>query len=131
MVYRIYVEKKAGLDNEARALLSEISTFLGIKSVERVRVINRYDAENITEELFNYAVGAVFSEPQLDDVYTELDGDGAVVFATEFLPGQFDQRADSAAQCIQLISHGEKPAVASARVYMLYGDISTHRGQGS
>ena len=124
MVYRIYVEKKAGLDNEARALLSEISTFLGIKSVKRVRVINRYDAENITEELFNYAVGAVFSEPQLDDVYTELEGDGAVVFATEFLPGQFDQRADSAAQCIQLISHGEKPAVASARVYMLYGDIT-------
>ena len=124
MVYRIYVEKKPGLDNEARALLSEISTFLGIKSVKKVRVINRYDAENITEELFNYAVGAVFSEPQLDDVYTELEGDGAVVFATEFLPGQFDQRADSAAQCIQLISHGEKPAVASARVYMLYGDIT-------
>ena len=124
MVYRIYVEKKQGLDNEARALLSEISTFLDIKSVERVRVINRYDAENITEELFNYAVGTVFSEPQLDDVYTELDADGAVVFATEFLPGQFDQRADSAAQCIQLISHGEKPAVASARVYMLYGNIS-------
>ena len=124
MVYRIYVEKRQGLDNEARALLSEISTFLGIGSVERVRVINRYDAENITKELFDYAVGAVFSEPQLDDVYTELDLDGAAVFATEFLPGQFDQRADSAAQCIQLISHGEKPDVASAKVYMLYGNIS-------
>ncbi len=118
------MEKKQGLDNEARALLSEISTFLDIKSVERVRVINRYDAENITKELFDYAVGAVFSEPQLDDVYTELDPDGAKVFATEFLPGQFDQRADSAAQCIQLISHGEKPDVASAKVYMLYGNIS-------
>ena len=124
MVYRIYVEKKAGLDNEAVALKNEISTFLGIKTVDRVRILNRYDAENITEELFNYAVGAVFSEPQLDDTYTELSLDGAKVFATEFLPGQFDQRADSAAQCIQLISQGEKPGVASAKVYMLYGNIT-------
>ena len=124
MVYRVYVEKKAGLDNEARALHSEISAFLGINSIERVRIINRYDAENITKELFDYAVKTVFSEPQLDDVYTTLASDGAVVFATEFLPGQFDQRADSAAQCIQLISHGEKPTVASAKVYMLYGRIS-------
>ncbi len=124
MVYRVYVEKKAGLDNEARALHSEISAFLGINSIERVRIINRYDAENITKELFDYAVKTVFSEPQLDNVYTTLASDGAVVFATEFLPGQFDQRADSAAQCIQLISHGEKPTVASAKVYMLYGRIS-------
>ena len=124
MVYRIYVEKKKGLDNEAVALKGEISTFLGINSVQRVRIINRYDAENITEELFNYAVGTVFSEPQLDDVYTELANDGAIVFATEYLPGQFDQRADSAAQCIQLISQGDKPSIASARVYMLYGKIT-------
>ena len=124
MVYRIYVEKKEGLDNEARALLSEISTFLGISSVKRVRVINRYDAENITKELFSYAVGTVFSEPQLDNAFTALDRDGAAVFATEYLPGQFDQRADSAAQCIQLISQGDKPIVASARVYMLYGDLT-------
>ena len=124
MVYRIYVEKKKGLDNEAVALKSEISTFLGINSVQRVRIINRYDAENITEELFNYAVGTVFSEPQLDDVYTEIANDGAHVFATEFLPGQFDQRADSAAQCIQLISQGDKPSIASAKVYMLYGKIT-------
>ncbi len=124
MVYRIYVEKKAGLDNEARALLSEIGTFLGIHSVEKIRILNRYDAENITEELFNYAVGTVFSEPQLDDVYRSVENDGAAVFATEFLPGQFDQRADSAAQCIQLISQGDKPTVASAKVYMLYGRIS-------
>ena len=124
MVYRIYVEKKPALANEARALQSEISTFLGIEGVEKIRIINRYDAENITEELFNYAVGTVFSEPQLDDVYTELDNDGATVFATEFLPGQFDQRADSAAQCIQLISQGDKPVVASARVYMIYGNLT-------
>ncbi len=124
MVYRIYVEKKAGLDNEAVSLKSEISAFLGISSVERVRILNRYDAENITAELFDYAVGTVFSEPQLDNVYTELQNDGALVFATEYLPGQFDQRADSAAQCIQLISQGDKPAVASAKVYMLYGKLS-------
>ena len=124
MVYRIYVEKKSGLENEARALHSEILEFLGIKSVEKIRILNRYDAENITRELFDYAVGTVFSEPQLDNVYTEVENDGAVVFATEFLPGQFDQRADSAAQCIQLISHGEKPTVASAKIYMLYGRLS-------
>ena len=124
MVYRIYVEKKETLANEARALLSEIRTFLGISSVERVRVINRYDAENIDKELFDYAVGTVFSEPPVDNVYTELESDGARVFATEYLPGQFDQRADSAAQCIQLISQGNKPDVASAKVYMLYGNIS-------
>ena len=125
MVYRIYVEKKAGLDNEARALLSEIGTFLGIHSVEKIRILNRYDAENITEELFDYAVNTVFSEPQLDDVYRTVANDGATVFATEYLPGQFDQRADSAAQCIQLISQGDKPTVASAKVYMLYGRISS------
>ncbi|MBP3583541.1 MAG: phosphoribosylformylglycinamidine synthase, partial [Clostridia bacterium] len=124
MVYRIYVEKKDGLDNEARALRSEIKTFLGIDSVERVRIINRYDAENITEELFDYAVNTVFSEPQLDNAFKTVENDGAVVFATEYLPGQFDQRADSAAQCIQLISHGDKPTVASAKVYMLYGRLS-------
>ncbi len=124
MVYRIYVEKKAGLDNEAVALKNEISAFLGIKSIDRVRILNRYDAENITKELFDYAVGTVFSEPQLDDVYTEVANDGAEVFATEYLPGQFDQRADSAAQCIQLISQGDKPGVASAKVYMLYGKLT-------
>ena len=124
MVYRIFVEKKAGLDNEARALKSEIETFLGISSVTRVRLLNRYDAENIDGELFRYAIGTVFSEPQLDDTYSELDPDGAVVFATEYLPGQFDQRADSAAQCIQLISQGEKPVVTSAKVYMLYGSLT-------
>ena len=125
MVYRVYVEKKCGLQNEAKALLSEIKTFLGINNIEKLRLINRYDAENITEELFEYAIGTVFSEPQLDDVYSSLDTDGAIVFATEYLPGQFDQRADSAAQCIQLISQGEKPGVQSAKVYMLYGDLSS------
>ena len=124
MVYRIYVEKKEGLQNEANALLSELKTFLGINSVDKIRIFNRYDAENITEELFDYAVKTVFSEPQLDDATKSINVDGAVVFATEYLPGQFDQRADSAAQCIQLISQGEKPTVQSAKVYALYGNIS-------
>ena len=125
MVYRIYVEKKAGLQNEANALASEIKTFLGIDSVEKVRILNRYDAENITEELFDYAVKTVFSEPQLDDATKTLDAQNGIVFATEYLPGQFDQRADSAAQCIQLISQGEKPTVNSAKVYVIYGNVSS------
>ncbi|MBR0355762.1 MAG: phosphoribosylformylglycinamidine synthase, partial [Oscillospiraceae bacterium] len=124
MVYRIFVEKKPGLDNEARALLSDCRSLLGIRSLERVRLLNRYDAEGIGRELFDYAVRTVFSEPQLDLVYEEPDLSGAAVFAVEYLPGQFDQRADSAAQCIQILSRGERPPVRSARVYALYGDLS-------
>ncbi len=124
MVYRVFTEKKKELANEARALLSDINGLLQISSVEDVRVINRYDAENTTEDLFNYAVKTVFSEPQLDITYYELQNDGAVVFAVEYLPGQFDQRADSAAQCIQLISKGDRPVIRTAKVYMLYGNIT-------
>ncbi len=124
MVYRIYVEKKPGLDNEARALLSDARSLLGVKGLENVRLFNRYDAENIDGELFRRAVGSVFSEPQLDFVYDEPELDGAYVFAVEYLPGQFDQRADSAAQCIQIISRGERPDVRSAKLYALYGKIS-------
>ncbi len=124
MVYRVFVEKKPGLDNEARALLQEARSLLGIENLERVRLFNRYDAEDIAPELFDYAVGTVFSEPQVDRVYTEPDTEGAAVFAVEYLPGQFDQRADSAAQCIQIISQGERPLVRSAKVYALYGALS-------
>ena len=124
MVYRIFTEKKKELAAEARALLNDINTLLQIKSVTSLRVINRYDAENITKELFDYAVNTVFSEPQLDITYSELENDGAAVFAVEYLPGQFDQRADSAAQCIQLISKGDRPLIRTAKVYMLYGDIT-------
>ena len=124
MVYRIYVETKKELRNEARGLLKDINGLLQINSVENVRIINRYDVDNIEKELFDYAVGTVFSEPQLDVTYTDLENDGAQMFAVEFLPGQFDQRADSAAQCIQIISQGERPRVRTAKVYMLYGDIS-------
>ena len=124
MVYRIFTEKKRELAAEARALLNDINTLLQIKSVTSLRVINRYDAENITKELFDYAVNTVFSEPQLDITYSCLENDGAAVFAVEYLPGQFDQRADSAAQCIQLISKGDRPLIRTAKVYMLYGDIT-------
>ena len=122
MVYRIYVEKKPELANEAKGLLNDINTLLQISSVTKVRVINRYDVDNIEKKLFDYAVDTVFSEPQLDITYTRLDSGDASVFAVEYLPGQFDQRADSAAQCIQIISQGERPRVRTAKVYLLYGN---------
>ncbi len=124
MVYRVFVEKKQALANEAKALLSDARSLLGIAALEDVRVINRYDAENIAEELFDYAKGTVFSEPQLDLVYDELDLGDATAFAVEYLPGQFDQRADSAAQCIQIISQGERPLIRTAKVYALYGALT-------
>ncbi len=124
MVYRIYVEKKKELANEARGVLSNINGLLQISSVTDVRVINRYDVENIEKDLFDYAVNTVFSEPQLDIATAEIDTNGATVFATEYLPGQYDQRADSAAQCIQIISQKDRPTVKTAKVYCLYGDIS-------
>ena len=127
MVYRVFVEKKSELANEAKALYSELKNLLGIESIENVRVFNRYDVENIDAELFNYAKGTVFSEPQLDIVSDEIDTEGAVAFAVEFLPGQYDQRADSAAQCIQIISQGERPLVRSAKVYLLYGALSAEQ----
>ena len=124
MVYRIYVEKKNGLANEASALCRELTEMLGIKALTNIRLYNRYDVENIEKELFDYSVNTVFSEPQLDNVTYSLSTDAQHVFAVEYLPGQFDQRADSAAQCIQLISQKERPLVRTAKVYCLYGDIS-------
>ena len=125
MVYRVYVEKKPGLDNEARELLNEANVMLGITGLKKVRLLNRYDAEDMDPELFRRAVKTVFSEPQLDIATEEADTEGAAaVFAVEYLPGQFDQRADSAAQCIQFISQGERPLIRSARLYILYGDLT-------
>ncbi len=124
MVYRVYVEKKQGLEAEAKSLRYDIRHLLGIKSLTDVRIVNRYDVENIEKDLFDYAVKTVFSEPQLDNVSSELNFGDATVFAVEFLPGQFDQRADSAAQCIQIISQKERPLVKTAKVYALYGELS-------
>ena len=124
MVYRVFVEKKEGLDNEAKGLLNEARTLLGMERLENVRLFNRYDAEKITEDLFRYAVKTVFSEPQLDTASASIQLPGAYVFAVEALPGQFDQRADSAAQCIQIISQGERPLIRTAKVYALYGALT-------
>ena len=124
MVYRVFVEKKEGLDNEAKGLLNEARNLLGMERLENVRLFNRYDAENITEDLFRYAVKTVFSEPQLDTASASIQLPGAYVFAVEALPGQFDQRADSAAQCIQIISQGERPLIRTAKVYALYGALT-------
>ena len=123
MVYRVYVEKKEGQTHEASSLLKEIRDFLQIHSLTGLRVLNRYDAENIEEELFRYAVNTVFSEPQVDNVSYEVP-QGQTVFAVEPLPGQYDQRADSAAQCIQIISQGNRPTIRTAKVYVLTGDVS-------
>ncbi len=124
MVYRVYVEKKEGFDNEARALLSDVRELLGITSVSRIRILNRYDAEDIEEKLFSECVHTVFSEPQMDRASEGVDLSGARVFAVEYLPGQFDQRADSAAQCIQLISMKPRPVIRTAKVYAVYGVLS-------
>ena len=125
MVYRVFVEKKKELAFEAKSLLSDARTLLGIDNLTDVRLLNRYDVENITEELFDYSKKTVFSEPQLDIVTDNIDYlKDCVVFAVEYLPGQFDQRADSAAQCIQIISQGDRPTIRTARVYALYGNLS-------
>ncbi|MBR6727873.1 MAG: phosphoribosylformylglycinamidine synthase, partial [Clostridia bacterium] len=124
MVYRVYVEKKPELAHEANGLCSELRNLVGIKALESVRVINRYDVENIDDALFDKAVRTIFSEPQLDIVTDAVDAKGGTVFAVEPLPGQFDQRADSAAQCIQLQSQGDRPTVRSAKVYVLGGKLT-------
>ena len=124
MVYRVYVEKKPGLDNEARALLAELRGTLGIDRLTGLRLLNRYDVENLDEAMFQACVGTVFSEPQLDLVYDALPQTDAKLLAVEYLPGQFDQRADSAAQCIQIIAQSERPTVKSAKVYLLEGPLT-------
>ena len=125
MVSRVYVEKKPGFDVEAQQLAHELRDILGIERLEGLRLVNRYDVEGISDELFAQCVPTVFSEPQSDVATLEMPAaDGAAVFAVEYLPGQFDQRADSASECIQLISQGERPEVRSAKVYMLEGALA-------
>ncbi len=124
MVYRVYVEKKPGFDHEASALYGELKSFLGIKGLTGVRIINRYDVENIDEAVFEKAVPNVFSEPMLDTVSYDMPEYAGYVFAAEYLPGQFDQRADSAAQCIQLLVQCDRPDVRTATVYILEGELS-------
>ena len=123
MVYRIYVEKKPGFDGEAQGLLHELVELVGIANLKGLRLLNRYDVEGIDRDLFDQAIPTVFSEPPVDVTYNELPA-AQTVFAVEYLPGQFDQRADSASQCIQLLSQGERPDVRSARVYLLEGPLT-------
>ena len=122
MVYRVYVEKRAPYDEEAQRALAEFSALPGAAGLGRVRILNRYDVEGIDAGLFEKCLPVVFSEPQVDDVLAEIP-EADAVFAVEYLPGQFDQRADSAAECIQLVSGGERPSVLSAKVYLLYGEV--------
>ena len=123
MVYRVFVEKKREHAHEARALLSDCRNLLDIRNLTGLRILNRYDAENIEKPLFDHAISTVFSEPQTDMVSDSLETSDTV-FAVEYLPGQFDQRADSAAQCIQILSQGERPLVHSAKVYVLSGKLT-------
>ena len=124
-VFRIYVEKKPEFAVEAQSVLSDIKTALRL-NISGVRILNRYDADKLSEEDFKAAVSTVFSEPAVDVVYDDLPqvSDTDRVFAVEYLPGQFDQRADSCEQCIQILRQGERCRVRNARVYIISGIIS-------
>ena len=127
MVYRIFVEKRPGLSPEAANLLQDLKNFLGIAALEGVRILNRYDVENIDPAVYEAAKGTVFSEPQVDVTYDETFPEPRSIHSTlavEALPGQFDQRSDSCAQCIQLMAGVERPLVNHAKVYLLEGKLS-------
>ncbi len=120
MVFRVYVEKKGIHAVEAKKVFNDLKTNLQVGKLSGVRIINRYDVEGIDEATFESAKNTVFSEPQVDYVYDTLENcEKDVMFASEYLPGQFDQRADSCAQCIQLLTQGERPTVRSAKIYIL------------
>lgn len=124
-VRRVFVEKKAGFDIEAQNLYADIKENLGLKNLEGIRVINRYDVAGLTEAEYAKARNIVFSEPTVDKVYDEeLPVDAGQVFAFEYLPGQYDQRADSAAQCVQIITGKERPGILTAKVLVLKGTIT-------
>ena len=111
-VRRVYVEKKPAFAVQAKELKAEIQSYLGIKTVEDVRVLIRYDVENISDETYKKALCTVFSEPPVDDVYEEtVEAKEGYAFSVEFLPGQFDQRADSAQQCVKLLNETEEPVI--------------------
>ena len=122
-VKRVYVEKKPGFAVQADDLRHEIKSYLGIKDVESVRVLIRYDVENISDETFEKACNGIFSEPPVDILYQEEFpvADGCRIFSVEFLPGQFDQRADSAIQCVQFIKEDEQPVIKTAITYVIEG----------
>ena len=126
VVRRIFVEKKSGFDVEAKSLYRDLKYNLGIGALKNVRIINRYDVEGMSEEEFENSKRTIFSEPPVDEVYDEkIDIDeNSRVIAIEYLPGQYDQRADSAAQCVQILTHGERPNVKVAKLVVLDGEIT-------
>ena len=126
-VRRVYVEKKPGFAVQAEDLRHEIKSYLGIKDVKEVRVLIRYDVENVSDETFEKACHGIFAEPPVDTLYEEEFpvGDNSRVFSVEFLPGQFDQRADSAVQCIQFIKEDEQPVIRTATTYVIVGNEGT------
>ena len=125
-VRRVYVEKKPDFAVKAKELRHEIKSYLGIGDVTGVRELIRYDVENISDEVFEKACTCVFSEPPVDDLYKETfeAAEGARIFSVEYLPGQFDQRADSAVQCIQFLKEDEEPIIRSATTYVIEGNVS-------
>ncbi len=125
-VRRVYVEKKPAFAVQAKELKHEISSYLGIQNVTAVRELIRYDVENIEDEVFEKACRTVFAEPPVDDLYLEKfeTAENAHVFSVEYLPGQFDQRADSAVQCVQFLNENAKPIIRSATTYVIEGDIT-------
>ncbi len=122
-IYRIFVEKHPGYDNKALNLLYEINNFLGLKTIQKIRLFNRYDIQGVGAAMYRMARDTIFSDPVQDIVFEENmpHVTGSVKFGVEYLPGQFDQRSDSAAQCIQILTHDEAPLVRSAKIYMLIG----------
>ena len=125
-VRRVYVEKKPAYAVQAKELKHEISSYLGIKSATNVRVLIRYDVENISDEVFEKACRTVFAEPPVDDLYLEKfeAAEGARIFSVEYLPGQFDQRADSAVQCVQFLDGDAQPIIRSATTYVIEGNVT-------
>ena len=125
-VRRVYVEKKPEFAVQAKELLNEVKSYLGVKSATNIRVLNRYDIENLSDETFERACNGVFSEPPVDVLYHETFsyGENDKVFSVEFLPGQFDQRADSAVQCVQFIKEDELPVIKTATTYVIEGGVS-------
>ncbi|MDD7220040.1 MAG: phosphoribosylformylglycinamidine synthase, partial [Clostridia bacterium] len=125
-VRRVYVEKKPAFAVKARELKHEIRSYLGIKTVTAVRVLIRYDVENISDEIFEKACRTVFAEPPVDDLYLEKfeTAEDSRIFSVEFLPGQFDQRADSAVQCVQFLDENAQPVIRSATTYVIEGNIT-------
>ena len=125
-VKRVYVEKKPGFAVQAEELKHELKSYLGIKDIQNVRVLIRYDVENISEDTFKKACNGIFAEPPVDTLYEEefQSAPGSRIFSVEFLPGQFDQRADSAVQCVQFIKEDEQPVIKTATTYVIEGDIT-------